>query len=60
MEDVKNVWSVTTNGKNDCVVMSDAEVMLVKLKFTGTHNIEMYNMTERLICLNICINSTYE
>ena len=27
--------------------MSDAEVMLVKLKFTGTHDIEMYNMTER-------------
>ena len=47
MEDVKNVWSVTINGKNDCVVMSDAEVMLVKLKFTGTHDIEMYNMTER-------------
>lgn len=47
MEDVKKVWSVTIDGKNDCVVMSEAEAMFVKLKFTGNHIFEMYDMTER-------------
>lgn len=39
------VWSVTIKGKNDCVVMTDAEAMLIKMKFMP--NIEMYDMTER-------------
>jgi len=40
----KSVWSVTINGKNDCVVMSDFEAMQVKMKFMP--NIELHNMTE--------------
>ena len=27
------VYSVTINGKNDCVVMSEEEAMLVKIKY---------------------------
>lgn len=40
----KSVWSVTINGKNDCVVLSDFEAMQVKMKFMP--NIELHNMTE--------------
>jgi hypothetical protein len=47
MADVDYVWSVTINGKNDCVILTDAQAMLIKMKFMGTHDIEMYNMTER-------------
>ena len=47
MEDVEYVWSVTIDGKNDCVVMTEPQAMLVKMKFVGVNNIEMYNMTER-------------
>ena len=57
MEDVEYVWSVT-DGKNDCVVMTDAEAMLVKMKFVGVNDIEMYNMTERFWheTIHVCIN----
>ena len=44
---MKRVWSVTIDGKNDCVCMTEQEAMLVKMKFMGTHDIEMYDMTER-------------
>ncbi len=40
----KSVWSVTINGQNDCVVMTDFEAMQVKMKFAP--NIMMHNMTE--------------
>ena len=39
------VWSVTIDGKNDCVVMTEFEAMQVKMKFMP--DIEMYDMTER-------------
>ena len=39
------VWSVTINGKNDCVVLTDFEAMQVKMKFMP--DIEMFNMTEK-------------
>ena len=31
---MKKVWSVTINGKNDCVVMTDEEAMIITLKFS--------------------------
>ena len=42
---MKKVWSVTIKGKNDCVVMTEAEAMMIKMKYMP--NIEMYDMTER-------------
>jgi len=39
------VWSVTLEGKNDCVIMTESEVTLVVLKFGN--DIEITNMTER-------------
>ena len=39
------VWSVTIDGKNDCVVMTEFEAMQVKMKFMP--DIEMYDMTTR-------------
>lgn len=42
----KKVFSVTINGKNDCVIMTEFEAMTVKMKFSGS-DFEMYNMTER-------------
>ena len=39
------VWSVTIEGKNDCVIMTESEVNLVVLKFGN--DIEITNMTER-------------
>ena len=42
---MKKVWSVTIDGKNDCVVMTDEEAMIITLKFSP--NIEIYDMTER-------------
>ena len=39
------VWSVTINGKNDCVILTDEEAFLVKTKFMP--DIEMYDMTSR-------------
>ena len=44
MANVTSVWSVTINGRNDCVVMTDFEAMQVKMKFAP--NILMHNMTE--------------
>lgn len=43
---VEKVWSVTINGKNDCVVMTEEEAAMIALKFSGEH-FEMYNMTQR-------------
>lgn len=44
----QKVWSVTINGKNDCVIMTEFEAVQVKLKFVGTANsFEMYDMTDR-------------
>lgn len=42
----KQVFSVTINGKNDCVIMTEFEAMTVKMKFSGS-DFEIYNMTER-------------
>ena len=42
------VWSVTIDGKNDCVVMTEFEALNVKLKFSD-EDFEMYDMTERLV-----------
>lgn len=39
------VWSVTIKGKNDCVVMNDAEAMMIKMKYMP--DIEMYDMTAK-------------
>lgn len=45
---IDKVWSVTINGKNDCVTMTEFEAMQIKLKFSGTvHDFEMYDMTKR-------------
>ena len=44
----QKVWSITINGKNDCVIMTEFEAVQVKLKFVGTANsFEMYDMTAR-------------
>ena len=40
---MKKVWSVIINGKNDQVIMDDAEAMIVKMKFMP--NIEMFDLT---------------
>lgn len=42
----KKVWSVTINGQNDCVVMTETEAAMVTLKFSGDQ-FEIYDMTER-------------
>ena len=41
------VFSVTINGKNDCVIMTDDEALLVKMKFASSDQFEMWDMTER-------------
>ena len=40
---MKKVWSVIINGKNDQVIMNDAEAMIVKMKFMP--DIEMFDLT---------------
>ena len=30
---MKKVWSIVINGKNDQIVMDDAEAMIIKMKF---------------------------
>ena len=42
--DEKKVWSVTINGQNDCVVMTETEAAMVTLKFSGDP--EIYDMIE--------------
>lgn len=42
---IQKVWSVTVNGMNDCVVMTDFEAMQVKMKYMP--NIRMTDMTEK-------------
>jgi len=37
------VWSVTIKGKNDTVVMTDEQAMIVKMKFSP--NIDMHDLT---------------
>ena len=41
----KRVYSVTIDTKNDCVIMTEGEAMLLKMKYMP--DIEMYDMTER-------------
>ena len=41
--DEKKVYSITINNKNDCVILTDAEAMLVKIKYHP--DIRMYDMT---------------
>lgn len=40
---VDKVYSVTINGKNDCVIMSEEEAIMVKIKYMP--DIRMYDMT---------------
>ena len=47
---MKKVWSVIINGKNDQVIMDDAEAMIVKMKFMP--DIEMFDLTT---LHNICL-----
>jgi|TARA_R110000737_G_C14577483_1_gene485112 hypothetical protein len=42
---MKRVYSVTICGKNDCVVMTEAEASMIAMKY-GKH-IAMYDMTTR-------------
>ena len=42
---MKKVWSVTISGKNDCVVMTDEEAMVITLKFSP--DIEITDMTTK-------------
>ena len=42
---MKKVWSVTINGKNDCVVMTDEEAVIITLKFSP--DIEITDMTTK-------------
>lgn len=42
----QKVWSVTINGQNDCVVMTETEAAMVTLKFSG-EQFEIYDMTKR-------------
>jgi hypothetical protein len=41
----KRVYSVTIDTKHDCVIMTEGEAMLLKMKYMP--DIEMYDMTER-------------
>ena len=44
----KRVYSVTIGSKNDCVVMTEGEAMLLKMKYEGCiDTFEMYDMTKR-------------
>jgi|TARA_B100000953_G_C17997780_1_gene414125 hypothetical protein len=40
---MKKVWSIIINDYHDCIVLDDAEAMLVKMKFMP--NIQMFDMT---------------
>tara|TARA_B110001454_G_C12572237_1_gene372416 strand:+ start:387 stop:689 length:303 start_codon:yes stop_codon:yes gene_type:complete len=40
---MKKVWSINIKGKNDQVIMDDAEAMIVKMKFMP--DIEMFDLT---------------
>ena len=42
---MEQVYSVTINGLNDCVVMTQEQSLMVQLKYSP--NIEIHNMTER-------------
>ena len=44
---MKRVYSITINGANDCVVMTEAESSMIALKFASLSTFEMYDMTER-------------
>lgn len=44
---IERVYSVTINGKNDCVIMTEEEASLITLKFEGVTEFEMYDMTAR-------------
>jgi hypothetical protein len=40
---MKKVWSVIINGKNDQVIMDDAQAMIIKMKFMP--DIELFDLT---------------
>ena len=42
---MRKVWSVTINGQNDCVVMTDEEAMIITLKFSP--DIQIIDMTTK-------------
>tara|TARA_B100001057_G_scaffold498665_1_gene606468 strand:- start:1629 stop:1919 length:291 start_codon:yes stop_codon:yes gene_type:complete len=42
---MNKVWSVTINGQNDCVVMTDEQAMVITLKFSP--DIQIIDMTEK-------------
>lgn len=42
---MKQVYSVTINGRNDCVVMTEEQSLIVQLKYSP--DIKIFNMTER-------------
>jgi len=42
---MSKVWSVTIDGKNDCVVMTDEEAMIITLKFSP--DIQIVDMTTK-------------
>jgi len=41
---MKKVYSISINGKNDCVILDEEEAALIKLKYMP--NIRMYDMTK--------------
>ena len=47
MTEEKRVFSVTINGKNDCVVMTEEEASLVTLKYSHVQDFEIVDMTAR-------------
>ena len=44
---MKQVYSVTIGGANDCVVMTESEASMIALKFSHLSTFEMYDMTKR-------------
>ena len=42
---MQQVYSVTINGKHDCVVMTEEQSLMVQLKYSP--DIEIHNLTER-------------
>ena len=45
---MNKVWSVTINGKNDCALMPEFQLVNVKLKFSD-EDFEMYDMTTSFV-----------
>jgi hypothetical protein len=43
----ERLFSLSIDGKDDFVIMTEGEAMLLKIKETGTPGFEMYDMTQR-------------